>query len=267
MLLAAALGAGAVSLWRGGATGPPRPAAQAADTAGASLARRVATLEASLGREREQREALAAELDGLKTRLARITAPAREDAAAAASAAAGPGETAAVPPPRAAARGADRERRRIEALVTGGFTQQRAEWIEQQADRLRMQVLEARYAAARAGKPFDRQAATDVKTLHDVLGDDEYAQYLSALGRPTSISVRNVLPSSPAQQAGLKPGDQVVGYAGQRVFDAGELNRLTLAGTPGQQVEVDVIRDGAPMQLYVPRGPLGITGGWFRGRP
>lgn len=269
MALAAALGAGAVSLWRGGASEPPRLAAQAADMTGASLARRVATLETSLGRERRQREALAAEVDGLKARLARVGAPAREDTAAVTdTAAAARGETSAAAPPRpAAARGADRQQRRIDALVAGGFTQQRAEWIEQQADRLRMQVLEARYAAARAGKPFDRQAATDVKTLHEVLGDDEYAQYLSALGRPTSISVRNVLPSSPAQQAGLEPGDQVVGYAGQRVFDTGELNRLTLAGTPGQQVEVDVIRDGAPMQLYVPRGPLGITGGWFRGRP
>jgi hypothetical protein len=34
-----------------------------------------------------------------------------------------------------------------------------------------------------------------------------------------------------------------------------------LEGQPGQVVAVDVIRDGQLVQLYVPRGPIGITGG------
>lgn len=273
MLVGVLLGAGALSLWRATPSDPPPQAARGTDT---GLAQRVETLEASLGQEKTQREALAAQIGTLKSRLDKMTLAARTNGAGTEAGAvrppnSGASEDAAAPGPAraaAASRNANREQRRIDRLVAGGFTRQRAEWIAQQADGLRMQALEARYEAIRAGKPYNPQAAaSDVKTLHEVLGDQEYAQYLSALGRPTSIPVRNVLPSSPAQQAGLKPGDQVVGYAGQRVFDVGELNRLTLVGAPGEQVEVDVVRDGTQMQLYVPRGPLGIAGRWFRGRP
>ena len=45
-----------------------------------------------------------------------------------------------------------------------------------------------------------------------------------------------------------------------------ELNSLTLEGTPGESIAVEVRRDGQTVQLVIPRGPLGITGGGFRGR-
>jgi len=75
-----------------------------------------------------------------------------------------------------------------------------------------------------------------------------------------------VLASSPAERSGLKPGDEIVAYAGKRVFDLRELNNLTFQGTPGESVVVEVRRDGQSVQLVLPRGPLGITGGGFRGR-
>ena len=56
-------------------------------------------------------------------------------------------------------------------------------------------------------------------------------------------------------------------YAGQRVFNVGELNNLTFEGTPGESVVVDVVRDGQQLQLVVPRGPIGIGGGPFRRGP
>ena len=77
-----------------------------------------------------------------------------------------------------------------------------------------------------------------------------------------------MLASSPAEQAGLKPGDQVVSYDGQRVFDMRDLNALTLKGNAGEPVVVDVQRDGQSVQLVLPRGPVGILGGGGRfGRP
>ena len=60
------------------------------------------------------------------------------------------------------------------------------------------------------------------------------------------------------------PGDEIVAYGGKRVFDVGELNALTLEGTPGESVVLAVRRDGQNVQLVMPRGPIGITGG-FRG--
>ena len=80
------------------------------------------------------------------------------------------------------------------------------------------------------------------------------------------MPVRDVLASSPAERAGLKPGDEIMAYNGRRIFDMRELNALTLEGTPGESVVIDVRRDGQNLQLVMPRGPLGVTGGGFRGR-
>src|SRR5690606_545711 len=118
----------------------------------------------------------------------------------------------------------------------------------------------------RDGRPFDPAvplAAT--RTLRGEIGDDEYERYLQALGRSTAVVVREVLASSPAERAGLQPGDQVVAYGGERVFDQRELNALTLQGQAGESVVLDVRRNGQTIQLVVPRGPIGITGGGFRG--
>ena len=66
--------------------------------------------------------------------------------------------------------------------------------------------------------------------------------------------------------AGLQPGDQIVSYDGARVFNYGDLNDQLLQGEPGESVIVDILRDGAPMQVVMPRGPIGITAGRFRRR-
>ena len=66
--------------------------------------------------------------------------------------------------------------------------------------------------------------------------------------------------------AGLQPGDEIVSYDGKRVFDMRELNAFTLEGRAGESVVVDVRRDGRTVQLVMPRGPIGITGGVIRGR-
>ena len=98
------------------------------------------------------------------------------------------------------------------------------------------------------------------------LGEADYERYRAAMGQPTSVGVADVLASSPAERAGLMPGDEIVAYGGKRVFDVGELNALTLEGTAGESVVLDVRRDGQNVQLVMPRGPIGITGG-FRGGP
>jgi len=106
------------------------------------------------------------------------------------------------------------------------------------------------------------------QTLRTELGDGDYERYRDALGLPAAIGIGSVLASSPAERAGLQSGDEIVSYGGQRVFDMDELNGLTIEGQPGETVAVDVLRDGQPIQLYLPRGPIGITGGGrFRGRP
>jgi PDZ domain-containing protein len=157
---------------------------------------------------------------------------------------------------------------RVDQLVAGGFSPDRAAWIEKRNSELQMQAIQAQYARRRGENVDPALLGGGEQTLRSELGDDDYERYLTALGRPTKVGVFNVIASSPGEQAGLKPGDAIVSYAGTRVFDMGALNELTLEGTPGQSVIMEVERDGQRTQLVLPRGPIGIGGGPFgpRGR-
>jgi S1-C subfamily serine protease len=77
----------------------------------------------------------------------------------------------------------------------------------------------------------------------------------------------DVLASSPAEKAGLQAGDQIVSYAGTRVFDMRELESLTRQGNPGEAVTVEVKRNGQSVQVQVQRGVLGVEGGGRGGGP
>jgi hypothetical protein len=275
-LVVAGLAAGfaIATLWPNGA---PLPAARFDD---APDARRLADLELALLEERDRRAALERRIDDLGAALAALTgspsgppataddepAPQRAERAAAAAA-----EAVADEPPAAQrfARGRfpATPEQRVEQLVSGGFTPQRAQWLMDRAEQLRMDALQTLYDARREGRPIDQSSVADEQSLlRTEIGDSEYEQYLNALGRPTAVGVSDVFASSPAEAAGLRSGDQIVSYAGTRVFDMRDLNRLTYEGQPGQPVVVEVLRDGQQMQLVLPRGPVGITAGRFGGR-
>lgn len=152
---------------------------------------------------------------------------------------------------------------RIERLVEAGFLPNQAEWITRREQELQMEALQARFDAERSGEEIDwmesRTLTSD--TLRTELGDADYERYLEANDRSTAVSVSSVIESSPAQMAGLMPGDEIVRYDGERVFSMTDLTRRTMVGEPGQTVVVDVVRNGNLMQVALPRGPVGITGG------
>ena len=152
-------------------------------------------------------------------------------------------------------------------LVEVGFSPDQAQHITERESELRLEALYAQYDAVREGEPFDPRAGgfDPQDQLRQELGDGSYERYLEATGQSTSISVQSVMAGSAGQTAGLQPGDQVVSYGGERVFSTSDLNQLILDGSPGQTVVVDVLRDGQQIQVYVPRGPIGITGGRGRG--
>ena len=281
LLVLSGLGAGlAVAFWLQPSVPPseaeslPRatPVGRSATAADGASVARLAALEDAVAAEAERRAALeervaeiAAQLDGLPQNSPRAAGSAERGAGVAE-----PAVAEQVPPRFRGNGGASREeieRRTVEQLIAGGFAPDRAEWINRRTQELRMESLQAQYDATREGRPLQPGAAqTGERTLRAELGDAEYERYLTALDRPTSVPVRDVLASSPAERSGLKPGDQVVAYGGQRVFDMRDLNALTLEGTPGESVVVEVRRDGQNVQLVMPRGPIGILGGGFRGR-
>lgn len=273
LFLLAGLAAGVVtaSFWGNGAeTLDP-----VASPVPSGLVARVEALEQALNRETLRRAALESELATLHNRIVQGGAPGPEDVAGrgrVASATGAPLDPEPEPETTATAAGPPESMRRrfgrdgnddlAARLIEAGFSPDRAEYINARAETLRMEALQAQYEARRDGVPLTPRVF-GADPLRAELGDPEYERYLQALGRSTSVRVGGVLASSPAAQAGLEPGDEVVAYAGDRVFDMRELNELILEGQPGEPVTVDVLREGQPIQLVLPRGPLGISG---RGR-
>ena len=155
------------------------------------------------------------------------------------------------------------EEGRIEALIEAGFLPSQASLIVRREAELQMEALQARYDAERSGDPVDyyrsRNAGNDA--LREELGDADYERYLKANNRSTSVSISSVIDSSPAQAAGLQPGDEIVRYDGERVFSMTDLSQQAVDGVPGQNVAVDIVRNGVAMQVVMPRGPVGISGG------
>jgi membrane-associated protease RseP (regulator of RpoE activity) len=245
---------------------PMAPTTWAEDYAG-----RITALEAALATEAEQRLTLEVELAELAAHIAAL----REVTPADSQVEGRDGDVVQerVGADRLAARIAARRERespeyRRNELIEAGFAPDQAQWIIEREAQTRMDMLYAQYEANREGgrfNPLETELASQA-ALRTELGDASYARYLEATGRPTSVSVFEVLESSPGQAAGLQAGDEIVAYGGERVFNLMELNRLTLEGEPGQTVVVDVLRDGQPMQLYVPRGPIGFSGGGRGGR-
>ena len=278
VLVVAGLAAGlAVALWFA-----PEPPGSSLETASAAVpdaadwSARIEEVESALRAETEQRALLerrvaelGSELKEMRGGPAGVTAAAAgADTAQDASTSEGPPGAAGAPPFARNRRPAQTEEQRIEQLVAGGFAPDRAAWIERRTSELQMQAIQAQYARRRGETVDPALLVGGDQTLRAELGDEEYERYLAALGRPTKVGVFNVIASSPAEKAGLRPGDAIVSYGGTRVFNMGELNDLTLEGTPGNSVIMEVERDGQRVQLSLPRGPIGIGGGPFapRGR-
>lgn len=225
------------------------------------LDERLSALEQALAVEREARQLLQEELWYLSETLARFDD--EDPAASPVQSTAAEGERT----PTAASTSARESRRsrrfdaaaRRERLVEAGFTATEAERILQRESELRMESLQARYEAQVSGEEFDFRGMTD--TLRDELGDAGYERYLEANNRPTAVTVATVYENSPALAAGILPGDEILRYDGRRVFSMSEISAHMLEGTPGQMITLDILRDGVPMQVSIPRGPLGVVGG------
>ena len=68
---------------------------------------------------------------------------------------------------------------------------------------------------------------------------------------PEGIYVVEVVPFSPAEKAGIKQGDTIVKFAGERVKTLEELNKIKNKMKSGDKVETEVIRDGKKINFTV----------------
>lgn len=237
---------------------PSSGSADSAFDASAPVEARIAALEQAVTEERAARQMLEDQLIFLMTE--------QDDAMPAPAERVDPDTVATEPPGDSSVsrrRPGNSREKRLTRLIENGFDPAQADWVIRREADLQMQALQARYKAGRTGDYEDyyqRQRALR-NTLRADLGDADFEKYLAANGQGTEIRVSVVLDSSPAQAAGMQPGDRILRYDGKRVFNMDELAQHSMDGTPGENVVLNIVRDDVPMQIVLPRGPLGVTGG------
>ena len=101
--------------------------------------------------------------------------------------------------------------------------------------RRRVEVVRVAGGGARLGVMLEDVRAEDVARL-------KLAEERGAL-------VREVVKGSAAEKAGLKDGDVILSYQGERVGSAAQLRRLVRETPPGRHVTIDASRGGAPQRL------------------
>jgi serine protease Do len=98
-----------------------------------------------------------------------------------------------------------------------------------------------------------RQIVTTGRASHGVLGVSvqEVTQALAdafQLAKPMGALISTVRPDSAAAKAGLRFGDVIVAVDGHPILSSSDLPLWVAMAMPGQQLVLDVLRDGQPLQ-------------------
>ena len=159
-------------------------------------------------------------------------------------------------------------------LVNAGIDEELAADIVRRRNEIDMNILELRDRASRDGYLDTERYARELNelreqdiSLRDEIGDDYYDNYLFASGQGNRVKVASVMMGSPAEMSGMKDGDMILNYDNQRIFNWNELQDVTSRGERGEYVNVAVLRNGQLVNLWVPRGPLGIRLATARVKP
>ena len=258
--------AAAMGLWLGGRITTPETAPPGGGTPAVNRAASwevVDSLAELLDREVEERLAMADELARLRRRVAELEGRQERLPATAAAPAEGPTEA-----------GGDRDesteealrRGQVEAFRAAGFPETEAHYYQRLQEENAMARLYLRDRASREGWLRSERYAEAVAALpgspaelRKSMDDATYSRYLYATGQPNHIRVTSVISGSPAETAGLAAGDVILRYDGERLFSGRALRTASRDGSAGETVSLDILRNGDRMQMFMPRGPLGVS--------
>jgi len=236
------------------------------------LEQRIELLASKLAAESDERRRLEERLEVLATGLAALHESGNETPHAITPK---PEPVAAAPATQAAPASAHEAITSMEhALVAAGVDATTATEIKRRRDELALSEIYLRNQAEREGwlnTPDFAAKMAEIErqrtSIRDEIGDEAYDRYLAALDQPNRVAVDEVLLDSPAAVAGLQAGDVVLRYGDTRIFAPGELVTATRGGTAGENVQLEIIRQGQRFEVEVPRGPLGVRVAASRGDP
>ena len=147
---------------------------------------------------------------------------------------------------------------RQQQLVSAGFEPTQAARIVQLESLESLRNLQTQYDARRQYAQTEEGKLRNANPIREELGDEGYQRYLEANDLSTSAQIGSIIGGSAGENAGLLAGDKIVSYAGERVFNLNDVNNLTVLGELGESILIEIERDGTPLQLTIPRGPIGV---------
>jgi serine protease Do len=109
-------------------------------------------------------------------------------------------------------------------------------------------VLRVKDQIVATGRVAHARLGVNVQTMNQSLAES------FGLARPQGALVAAVAPGSPADKAGLEPGDIVRSFDGRPVEDSASLAAMVGESRPGARVKLDILRQGKPRQLTATLG-------------
>ncbi len=122
--------------------------------------------------------------------------------------------------------------------------------------------------ATRDARPVYARASTAPPMAGDGRGYGAYLGTVPDFGSMDSpeggVRLADVRPGSPAERAGIRGGDRLVGLAGTKIANLYDFTYALQDNKPGETVEVVVVRDGGTLRLQATLGERSAAG---RGAP
>ena len=165
----------------------------------------------------------------------------------------------------------DRRLYKLDHLIKGGVDPTVADEIVRKKNSIELKRLELQDRAKRKNYLNTQQYYDELKninrsdiSLREVLGEDQYDDYLFNSKQNNRIKIISVMLGSSAELAGILKDDVVLSYDNYRMFSWRELKNATTEGQLGDYVSISIYRNGEIYSFSVPRGPLGVQLGATR---